>query len=54
MSKTETGKIENAKTARALRDNELDLVSGGINLYECMISGVVARKSESGDFIVTS
>jgi len=29
MSKTETGKIENAKTARVLRDDELDAVSGG-------------------------
>jgi hypothetical protein len=31
MSKTETGKIENAKTARVLRDDELDVVSGGFH-----------------------
>jgi hypothetical protein len=54
MSKTETGKIDNARTARMLRDDELDVVSGGLNLYECLISGVVARRSERGDFIATS
>jgi hypothetical protein len=29
MSKTETGKIENAHSARVLRDDELDVVSAG-------------------------
>jgi len=31
MSKSETAKIENAKTAPVLRDNELDVVSGGFH-----------------------
>jgi hypothetical protein len=29
MSKTETGKIENVHSAHVLRDDELDVVSGG-------------------------
>jgi len=33
MSRTETGKIENAPSARVLRDDELDVVSGGF-LFE--------------------
>jgi len=31
MSKTETGKIESDKTARVLRDDELDASSGGFS-----------------------
>jgi len=53
MSKTETGKIENDRTVRILRDNELDVVSGGITLcHEGFEISVVAapRPSSIKDF----
>lgn len=52
MSKSETGKIENGHTARVLRDDELDLVSGGLELENCLISSFMAPRR--GDFIVAS
>src|SRR5262245_9518793 len=52
MSKSETGKIENGHTARVLRDDELDLVSGGLELENCLISNFMAPRR--ADFIVAS
>ena len=54
MRKNETGKIENDHTTRMLSDHELDAVSGGITIYDALITSVVARPSERGDFLVTS
>jgi len=53
MSMSETGTIENANTARVLRDGELDVVSGGITLcHEGFEIAVVAapRPSSIKDF----
>jgi hypothetical protein len=55
MSKTETGKIENDKTARVLRDHELDMVSAAANYLK--VDAVVGRGYLSGglqDIIVSS
>jgi len=57
MSKTETGKIENADSARVLRDDELDAVSGGITLcHEGFEIAVVAAPKPGSfyDALITS
>src|SRR5262245_14685068 len=52
MSKSETSRIENDHTARVMKDDELDLVSGGLELENCHMSNFMAPKR--ADFIVAS
>ena len=39
------GASESAQSTRVLRGDELDLVSGGIELENCLISNVVAPRN---------
>jgi hypothetical protein len=52
MSKNELLLRETVQTIRALGDDELDAVSGGLNLENCMISGFAGVVME--DILVTS
>ena len=54
MNKIETGKIENAKTARVLRDDEVEFVSGGWSWGISQSGGLVAPSPRSIEDLLIS